>query len=1044
MRMYLAALIFLLTTCHGREIIYSIDEEVPNGTYIGNVAMDSNLMSEMTPSDFRTLRYSLLSGDSYVSLFTINQTSGNLYTSQVVDREQVCRFSTVCKISFEAAAQSSIRSYFTKILLIIYIQDINDHSPVFPRSSMSLNIPESTLIGNSFTIDGAKDADTSPNYTLNTYTLEQTNSPFSVSFVKNLDGTSVVKLVVDRELDREVQDSYNLVVIASDGGNPPRSEKMLVNVRITDVNDNAPMLSSTIYNVSVREDVTVGTVILTLSATDLDTGKNAEIRYRLSSHQSENIKQLFAINESTGELSVAKTLPYNDGNPYRIIVEASDLGDQPLTTQTSVKVTVIDSGNNPPEIHVTLLPPSDVARISEDTSVGAVIAHVVVIDSDSGMNGYVTCTTDNSYFNIQRLEVNEYKVTVAQPLDRETSSSHTITIVCTDSGTPPLASTHTFKTIIQDSNDNAPIFTSNIYQGSIPENNRKGAQVIQVQATDADDGINAEVEYKLVLSNESQHLHLTIDTASGRVTTGISFDREKISSFIFKVIASDKGSEPKSSTATVMVKVNDENDVPPTFTENMFLFKVSERKPSGTAVGRLMATDFDEGVNGEFEFYSESGTQPFNVTKDGIVLTTRSIDRESQELYDFAVYVVDKGQPPKSSSARVKITIADENDNSPKFIFPTSTNNTVLVPRNTKPGTIIARIRASDPDKEQNGEITYGIEGTNSSEVFYANIHTGDIIAKKGLEEYSGQTFNLMAVARDRGLVFQTSRAEFFVKVAGSEYLDSNSQTNITIVIVLVTVTLALSGFIILAICIIRWLDNHRKNPKDVIKAEKPYSSPSVSRDDENKLSIINPYIDGAVDADKKVLNISRYTGPADIDRRQKNQVVTFAPDIKDEETSLSVPNSVYGESLPSFPRPQAEDNQSNCSMNSTNSDSGRGLSDDETRDGVGRGMLYHSRKGKFRSSIPSPINVLHQDRSTKFFPDRTSPLSPINHPVRSGSSYGNNSFKYQNRGNTNFDVHPTFSFNEKIPLQEQDSDGTSGIHTMEEIPSPHFSGNVV
>ncbi|XP_062580598.1 protocadherin beta-11-like [Saccostrea cucullata] len=1044
MWLYLATLIFLLTTCHGREIIYSIDEEVPNGTYIGNVAMDSNLMSEMTPSDFRTLRYSLLSGDSYVSLFTINQTSGNLYTSQVVDRELVCRFSTVCKISFEAAAQSSIRSYFTKILLIIYIQDINDHSPVFPRSSMSLDIPESTLIGNSFTIDGAKDADTSPNYTLNTYTLEQANSPFSVSFVKNLDGTSVVKLVVDKELDREVQDSYNLVVIASDGGNPPRSEKMLVNVRITDVNDNAPMLSSTIYNVSVREDVAVGTVILTLSATDLDTGKNAEIRYRLSSHQSENIKQLFAINESTGDLSVAKTLPYNDGNPYRIIVEASDLGDQPLTTQTSVKVTVIDSRNNPPEIHVTLLPSSDVALISEDTSVGAVIAHVVVIDSDSGMNGHVICTTDNSYFNIQRLEVNEYKVTVAQPLDRETSPSHTITIICTDSGSPPLSSNHTFKANIQDSNDNAPMFTSNIYQGSIPENNRKGAQVIQVQATDADDGINAEVEYELVLSNETQHFLLAIDPVSGRVTTGISFDREKVSSFIFRVKAFDKGPEPKSSTATVMVKVNDENDVPPTFMENLFLFKVSERKPPGTAVGRVMAMDLDEGVNGEFEFYSESGTQPFNVTKDGVILTTGPIDRESQELYDFAVYVVDNGQPPKSSSARVKITIADENDNSPKFIFPTSTNNTVLVPRNTKPGTIIARIRANDPDKEQNGEITYGIEGTNFSEVFYANIHTGDIIAKKGLEEYSGQIFNLMAVATDRGLVFQTSRAEFLVKVAGSEYLDSNSQTNITIVIVLVTVTLALSGFIILAICIIRWLDNNRKNQKDIIKVDKPFSPSSVSRDDENKLSIINPYIDGAVDGDKKILNISRYPGSVDIDRRQKNQVVTFAPDIKDDGTSLSVPNPVYGETLPTFPRPQAEDNQSNCSMNSTNSDSGRGLSDDETRDGVGRGMLYHSRKGKFRSSIPSPINVLHQERSTKFFPDRTSPLSPINHPVRSGSSYGCSSFKYQNRGNTNFGVHSTFSFNEKLPLQEQDSDGTSGIHTMEEIPSPHFSGNVV
>lgn len=1022
-------------------VVYSIDEETPNGTYIGNVAMDSNLRSQMTESDFKTLKFSLLSGESYVSMFTINETLGNLYTARVVDREKLCPFTAVCKISFEASAKSTIRSFFTKIKLVIYIQDINDHSPVFPRSSMSLEIPESTLIGNSFTIDGAKDADTSPNYTLNSYTLEQSDSPFSLSFVQNLDGTSVVKLVVDKELDREVQDSYNLVVIAADGGNPPRSERLLVNVRITDVNDNAPMLSSTIYNVSVKEDEPVGSVILTLKATDLDSGKNAEIRYRLSNHQSENIKQLFEIDEITGQLRIAKPLPYNDGNPYRVIVEASDLGDQPLTVQASVKVLVEDSANNPPEIHVTLLPTSDIARISEDASVGAVIAHVVVIDRDSGMNGYVTCMLDYPYFKIDRLEVNEYKVTVAQPLDREQLPNHTITIVCRDAGTPSLTSTHTFTAIILDSNDNAPKFSSNIYQGSIPENNRKGTQVIQVQATDVDQGQNGEVQYQLLQNNVTQQYELAIDSSTGKVTTGITFDRETTPTFVFKVIASDKGPTTLSSTATVMVKVIDENDVAPAFLEKVFLFKVSEQKAAGTVVGRLIARDFDEGVNGEFEFYAESGTQPFEVAKDGVVKTTMSLDREKQEVYDFTVFVTDKGQPPKSSSARVKITIDDENDNSPKFVFPSSTNNTVLVSQNTKPGAIIARIRAVDPDKEQNGEITYSIEGANFSEVFYSNNHTGDIIAKKGLEEYSGQTFSLVAVARDLGSAFQATRVEFFVRVAGADYLDSTSQTNITIVIVLVTVTLALSGFIILTICIIRWLDHNRKNQKDIVKVEKTFSSPSDTTEEVNKLSIANRYIEGADDPSRKISNISRYVDHSEIEKRPRNQV-TFAPYTKDEETNFSVPNPVYGEPLPSFPSHQIEDNQSNCSMNSTNSDSGRGLSDDETRDGVGRGMLYHSRKGKVRNNIPYQLNIPHQERSTNFFPDNTSPVSPIN-LTRTESSFGN-SFRFHNRPSTSYDIHHTFSFSDKPRLQEQDSDGTSGIHTMEEIPSPFFSGNVV
>lgn len=97
---------------------------------------------------------------------------------------------------------------------------------------------------------------------------------------------------------------------------------------------------------------------------------------------------------------------------------------------------------------------------------------------------------------------------------------------------------------------------------------------------------------------------------------------------------------------------------------------------------------------------------------------------------------------------------------------------------------------------------------------------------------------------------------------------------------------------------------------------------------------------------------------------------------------------------------------------------------------------------GKVRNNIPYQLNIPHQERSTNFFPDNTSPVSPINLP-RTESSFGN-SFRFHNRPSTSYDIHHTFSFSDKPQLQEQDSDGTSGIHTMEEIPSPFFSGNVV
>lgn len=114
--------------------------------------------------------------------------------------------------------------------------------------------------------------------------------------------------------------------------------------------------------------------------------------------------------------------------------------------------------------------------------------------------------------------------------------------------------------------------------------------------------------------------------------------------FVFKVIVFDKGFIILLLMVIVMVKVIDENDVVFVFLEKVFLFKVLEQKVVGIVVGRLIVRDFDEGVNGEFEFYVESGIQFFEVVKDGVIKIIMFLDREKQEVYDFIVFVMDKGQ----------------------------------------------------------------------------------------------------------------------------------------------------------------------------------------------------------------------------------------------------------------------------------------------------------------------------------------------------------------------------------------------------------------
>lgn len=800
-------LVIILKLCSCKQIVYHFHEEQPGGRFIGNVAYDSNLNLEMNESDFQTLRYNFLSTDvPYISLFNLNTTNGNLYTVEILDREKICPFMRECVLDLEIGVQSTILSFFRKIITRIFIDDINDNSPIFERSSMSLSISESVLIGTSFTIDGARDKDTSQNYSLQTYDLAEKGMPFTVKFVKKLDGTSIVRLVVSDTLDRELRDKYQLTVVAKDGGHPEMTSQMLVNVTILDVNDNAPMLSSSDYEVSVNEDTAVGSVIFTLSATDIDLGDNAKINYRLSPHQSTVNKNLFSMDSVSGELRVMSPLSYVHGRVHRVIVEASDSAEKPLTTQAYVTVTVIDSRNNPPKITVNLLTDSNSAKVSEFANADSVVALVVVQDEDSGMNGIVRCSIISQYFKMNRLDVNEYTVQVAQPLDRETIERHNLRVECSDSGSPPLSSYADFVVEVNDVNDNAPVFSLQTYKTRLFENNNIGDIILQVTATDKDDGLNAEITYVLLQENDTL---VKIDERSGIIRANNVFDREKLPNLSFKVVAIDNGDPRQFGTATVSIAIEDKNDNMPRFIEPLFIFKITENRKPGTLIGKLFADDKDDGDNGKVEFSTALGrtsSVPFIVYPDGTIRTADRIDREKHANFTFNVVASDLGLPSLSSTATVKIFVADENDNSPILVFPSKTNNTLRISNQTPAGTFIARIQAFDIDESLNGEVSYMIGGYNMSDLVELYAHTGDLILLKDAAKITETVIRLSIVVSDKGTPRRTSVQGLTVVIA-----DAEPKTNLLIVITIVSVTVIVSLGIIVTICVIKRLDNGKR-----------------------------------------------------------------------------------------------------------------------------------------------------------------------------------------------------------------------------------------
>ncbi|KAK3596475.1 hypothetical protein CHS0354_000944 [Potamilus streckersoni] len=916
-------MVYFLTLCGicwGEDVVYHVPEEQPNNTYIGNLSNDSNLRSVVSEADLNTMTFSFLTkGDAYSKYFYIDDKSSAIFTKTRLDREQLCQFVATCMLPLEIAA--SIGSFFRILKVNIYLEDINDHSPTFSKSVYSLPIPEDVLVGTPYSIEGAKDLDNSQNFSLQTYELRPKDVPFSVQFVKNLDGSSLVRLRVMEPLDRETEEFYYMDLTAKDGDDPPLTGSLFINVTVIDVNDNPPRFTAPSYNITVNEDVSNGSMILTVLATDLDKGYNGLVNYRLSPHQINEIFELFNINQVTGNITVIGKLVFTPGKVYKIIVEAYDLGDQTLASQTFVYVNVEDSGNNPPEIYINVLTNVGFAVVSELAKPGTVVAHVSVVDHDPGNEGEVVCTIQRDYFDIDTLpSANEYKVVVARQLDHERQNSTNVTVYCQDSGNPPLRSSTTFKVQILDENDNTPRFTQPFYETSIAENNEIGISVITVQADDIDDGANAEILYRL---SPSVVDYFYIER-SGLIRAKTILDREETSSLNFLVYAVDGGSPQRTGSASIRIQILDINDEKPVFNRVSYEFIISENRPSDTDVGMVSATDGDSGENARIAFVIHPfyyQRVPFVVFSDGRIKTNTELDREMVSIYDFQVIAKDDGSPSLNRSVDVKVIVKDENDNFPTINFPTPKNNTVRVPLSILPWSIITRIRASDADEPGNGNSRIKYMITNNTQIFRVYSDTGDIQVTNYITEqdYDSKIFELEIVVSDFGTPKSLSSTATLtidlqaVNVTGiSMQSKEEGQSYFVIAIAVGIVTAVLSAGIVVIIFVIRKLDRQKQQHRrqsDPVHEDKMFDGSitvfSLPSEDsllgEKKKKEVSFSLEEDVFSDEELVQKNHITGHK-----------TFMP------------------ALYLTPIKKTDDNHSETSADTGTNDSGRGGSDED------------------------------------------------------------------------------------------------------------------
>ncbi|NXN42853.1 PCD12 protein, partial [Rhinoptilus africanus] len=532
---------------------YRVFEEVPPGTVIGTLAEHFEGGESGEAAD----AFQLMETPGRFPLH-VGSGDGVLSTAGRVDREQLCRHSDPCWVSFDVLAARNLALIHVEVQVL----DINDNAPRFPTPELELEMSESASLRTRIPLDRALDADAGPNSRCS-YTLSPCEH-FALEVVSGSDGMRHAELVVVKEVDRELHSSFDLVLTATDHGEPPKSGTALIKVIVLDSNDNSPVFAESSLTVEVWEDALPGTLLVTVTATDPDQGPNGEIEYSLSKHAPPEVLSTFGINTRTGSILLKHPLDYEETHAYELDVQARDLGANPIPAHCKILVKVLDINDNAPDVHVTWA--ARVPVLSEALPKDSFVALVTASDPDSGSNGQVHCSLSqgDEHFRLKRTNSHSYVLMTNAALDRELRAEYNLTLVVRDRGDLSLAVLKHLTICISDVNDNAPSFEKAAYEAAVAENSKAPAFLLTVRATDPDLGFNGKITYSI--SDSSASGLVSVDPTTGDVFALQAFDYEQVKSLEFLVTAEDGGHPKLASNVSIRLAVLDGNDNAPVIT----------------------------------------------------------------------------------------------------------------------------------------------------------------------------------------------------------------------------------------------------------------------------------------------------------------------------------------------------------------------------------------------------------------------------------------------------------------------------------------------
>ncbi|KAH0618138.1 hypothetical protein JD844_017124 [Phrynosoma platyrhinos] len=615
-----------------------------------------------------------------------------------------------------------------------------------------------------------------------------------------------------------------------------------IEIRIEDVNDNAPRFSKNKFALEIPENVPINTLFLLESAQDIDLGKNSVQNYTLT--PTEHFQLEIEDNSENKYLSLClvKPLDREEKEEFELTLTAVDGGIPQRTGTVQINVNILDINDNFPQFSQTEYK----VTLKENSPQDTLVCKVKATDMDLGSNAKITYSFHQVNEKVQKLfylHKDTGEITVIGEIDYEKETSYDMSIRATDGG--GLSGNCKVLVEVEDLNDNAPEISVISLKNIIREDSALNTVVALFSVTDQDSGDNGRSACSMDM-NLPFALKMTTNNYYQLVIQS-PLDREKTTEYNVTITAVDRGSPRLTSTRIIHVQISDVNDNPPIFDKSLFKMKIQENNIPGLLIDSVHAVDLDMEQNAKLTYSLLPGkvgggsvASYISINAEtGNIYALRSLDYELIKELRATVRATDGGIPPLSSEVIVHIIVIDENDNAPFFLYPLQNSTSPcneLLPKKAEAGYLVTKVVAVDLDSGQNSWLSYELLKATDPGLFSIGAQNGEVKTRRPLAERDTNKQRLVIAVRDNGVPPQTSTATLnvllvdgfsdpYLKVVDVRQQEHEDEGTLTmyLVICLASVSsvflLCIISFAVIKIC--------KKDPGGTFIAAPPHFPPS-------------------------------------------------------------------------------------------------------------------------------------------------------------------------------------------------------------------------